>query len=196
MEMEAESWNILCEGPSIYKATPADLLPGPLVAINDAVRLRHLGIPKLWAVIDPVDDKRKSAVWLRNRDHLPLPLTVWTPERRKRHWDMIQLPKGLTVETHPRIIPKPAQKERDPWDEQAEQLTVFMTIRECVTHGGKHIRIFGCDMQGKGNCVIGFNPTETQTEIDRWSNERRKMTKMVARGADKGIKIERWQPQP
>jgi len=193
----SKEWNVLAEGPSIYAATPRDLLRGPIVAINDAVRLRHLGRARYWAVIDAPSPRRLN-VWQRNCAHLPRPLTVWLPERRRREWLKIQ--RGdknyssrwgwLELEPHAR---NPSAQPGS-WDEISECLSVFMALRECAAHGGTRIRLFGCDMEGVGNAVLGWKKKENATYVERWNRERKLMERYIDLAAARGITIERWRP--
>jgi len=189
MEGCAVAWNVLAEGPSIKRLRVSDLLDGPVVAINDAVRLP---VPvHYWAVIDPVS-MQEGNVFARNAPHLRPPLKVWVPERRLRFWDRLELPEGVTLEPHPRDLK--ATQVKGSWDQMAEQLSIFMSIAECARHGAKRIKVFGADMRGQGNAILGWKEEERQQELDRWSNERAKFVSMVAQGAERGVKIERWVP--
>jgi hypothetical protein len=203
--MDPDFVNILCEGPSILKVQQDDLLPGPTVAINLALRMTRRFDILSWALQDdPLRNKEwfgldgTPHLWDLVKDYQPDDFfTIWS---KPKWFDRLQWLPGLRQGT--RIeCGLPAMDGAFPFKVKQFPVglrsgyTIFQTICHAIIRRARHIRVFGADMCGTGNAFLGWVPDETEAWRIRWDEERRKQWPAAVRECEQhGITVERWMP--
>lgn len=181
-------WNIISEGPSAAYVTKADLLDGPVVAINMAIRKAEEFRVHVWAV---EDDPR--VIWKHAKPYHPELMMVWGAVNHAQTW-LRKYPASKLYLTEPSLL-------MDPVDNVAPVLsTIFPTLVKAQAHGARCIRVFGADMRGSGSPFTKWRPgllgawTEEESEqyAARWRVERRMFAHAIRRAKEEGVRIERW----
>lgn len=126
-DVRSENWTILCEGPSVLRAKPEDVLDGPVVAVNQAIRL-HGTLCKVdvWCC---EDGPRETPGFKPPRN-----VIAWSGSLKIWPWEKRYNIK-CTGDEPPRLV-----------GGKRNQNTIFRTIDRCVVRGAKHIRVIGADM--------------------------------------------------
>lgn len=201
------SWNVISAGPSAAQVTADDLLDGPTVAINSAIRRIDDGLPiRYWCVHEP-----PQGLWRRHHDELAgwLPqVTVWCRECFDSSLWRRTYP-GARLETYDKA------KWGPPW---APGSSIWGTtgrslitggalpagLSGCIHRGATQIRLFGVDLQGVGG-FAHFEPTAgTRSKRrrqrlaweDRWRRERAQLDRMVADAKAHGVEIQHVVREP
>lgn len=214
--MDPDLVNILCEGPSILKVQQDDLLPGPTVAINMALRMTRRFDVLSWALQDdPMrlnesvnkhgqrtrrwpDLPPDATLWGLVKDYQPEGFfTIWSkPKWLDRLASLPDLRAGTRIECG-----LPALDATFPFKAKTYPVglrsgfTIFQTICHAIIRRARHIRIFGADMCGMGNAFMGWFSEENEAWRIRWDEERVKQWPNAMRECEAhGIKVERWMP--
>lgn len=180
--------NVLCEGPSILALRPADLLPGPVVAVNHTLALDGLrGLQvDLWATSDHPEKLREWSLRFRRPG-----LRYWTTDPNVAFWSNQGeiVSQGLLYSVDETVMA-----------EDGGHLTVLPTIIPLLGWlarvGCRHIRILGSDMRGAGS-PIGHEPWEEESTSAwkwRWGVERVLLAHAFRRLRSEGVRVERWRP--
>ena len=182
------NWNIICEGPSAVAATQADMLDGPTVAVNMAIRACHQGIQvDCWAM---EDDPR--LLWKYVQDCLPQFKMVWGALDFREVWESFGYkPDHLFLWEQTRTMGK-----TDKGDDMVLP-TVFIALMKAKVHGAERIRLFGADMEGSGSPYTSWRPWAEDAcgLAHRWENERLVLARAYRRLRGDGCRLERWKPE-
>lgn len=191
--------NVLCEGPGVLEASPVDLLPGPVVAVNRAVALSWLFPIDLWA---STDDPRN--LWEWGRPYLRREVKILTIENNIPIWHKllglqafnrrVYAPSGVFMEASPETggegyIGMDGKPPLVP--------TVLHVIGWLSRIGAKHVRLFGCDMRGDGSPIgpFPFQEEPSTSSRFRWEVERAMIAIAMKTYRTQGKRLERWSPE-
>jgi len=209
-KLQETSWdpdymNVLCEGPSVLRVLPEDLLPGPTVAINQALRLSRRFEILSWSLQDDPIKKTvrfglegEHSLWDRVKDYQPEGFfNIWS---KPKHIDALASLPGLRPGT--RIeCGLPAIDATFPFKVKQHPVglrsgfTIFQTLAHAIIRRARHIRVFGADMKGMGSVFTRWVPEEDEAWRVRWDEERKRQWPNAMKECElHGIKVERWVP--
>lgn len=193
-----DDWTILARGPSLWDCTQADVLDGPVVAVNGAIYHHAIPADYLASVDEPerwVDHNACNPPWGAN----PMPegvavrLLKWTAFRRRT---------GITAHPFPGgngggadIAMMIGDKRRDL---NYHRWTTLLAIGWARWGGAKRIRLLGADMQGESRAYGCGGRILTE---QRWAetghlSEVKDYRKIVAACAAVGVEVERVVREP
>jgi hypothetical protein len=191
-------WNVLCAGPSSPHVTEADLLDGPLIAINRAIRTE---LPVwCWAA---VDDPSSLYPWYpeafekRGLWYFTLDAWLWKLERLG-----LDLTRCFAMDTVPVELPDGRGTRVAIEDERGRKGTLptialvlgWLSARLRATE----IRVLGADMRGEGSVwAPDTHPfrASREADLDRWQMERFLFARCIQNGKRQGTKIYRYHVQ-
>ena len=187
--------NVLCEGPGVLEASQADLLPGPVVAVNRAIALSGVFPIDCWAT---VDDPRN--LWEWSKPYRPRGLKLFTTENTLPIWHKLIGVRGVNRKLY---APSPVFMEYVPEtgegyigeDGKPPMLpTVIHLLGWLKKVGARRVRLFGCDMEGDGSPLDGSTYTEQASEGSkfRWQVERALIALCMKMYRKDGSRLERW----
>lgn len=184
--------NVLCEGPSVLEIRKADLLPGPIVAVNHALSLDGLqGLQvDLWATSDHPETLRQWSLPFRRPG-----LRYWTTDPNLHLWAIQEeiVSQGLLYSVDETVMEHL----------ESGQMTVLPTLFPLLAWlqrvGTERIRLFGVDMEGSGS-PIGHEPWVSEAECStwntvwgwRWGVERTLLAHSIRALRARGVVCERW----
>lgn len=186
------SWpfaNVLCEGPSILAFDPADLLKGPIIAVNRAIALRTAQA-HFWAT---TDDPRH--LWAWSEPYRPRGLRYFTTDQNLGVW------QELLQEDITRVY-STEMTEMGLDDDIGRPMTLptlMPLLAWLLRLGIKRVRLFGVDMLGVGASIDGpgYEPWEEKPDRkwdSRWLVERVLLSHVIRAYRAKGARCERWEP--
>lgn len=193
-EVKERCVNVLCEGPSIEAATEADLLPGPVVAVNHALSLSGRFQIDFWATID-----EPKNLWEWAQPYLPAACKLFTTENNLMFWldylgfevaserlYAIKPTYMVATDEHPALLAENGNPALIP--------SVTHVVSWLYQIGVEHVRVFGADMCGSGS-PLAFTPYSTDEDVGwqfRWAVERRLFALSTKKYREGGRRLERW----
>lgn len=184
-EMPWRYANVVAEGPSIAKFDPERLLLGPVVAVNRALGIKAVRAD-MWATTD-----NPANLWDWSEPHRNERLRYFTTDQNLGAWSSLLGESNLrkiystdmthmgmdTPEGLPIILP-----------------TVITLLGWLVNMGVKRIRVFGCDMVGRGSPMgsDGWDDEQDPHWSSRWAVERILFAHTIREANEHGARIERW----
>jgi hypothetical protein len=191
-------WNVLCAGPSSPHVTEADLLDGPLIAINRAIRTDLPGW--CWAA---VDDPSSLYPWwpeaFERRDLWYFTIDAWLWKLERLGFDLTRCfsmePQFLAFPdaTGEMVVLEDRRGRRGTLPTVC-QILAWLTVRLRA----REIRVLGCDMTGAGSVWAEHTHPFKNVErdpMDRWSMERFILAHCLRHARRLGTKIYRYHVQ-
>ena len=187
------SWpyvNVLCEGPSIKDFDRADLLKGPIVAVNRAIALQAAPA-HFWAT---TDDPRH--LWAWSEPYRAKGLRYFTTDTNLLWWQDILGETGLSKVYS---VEMTDMKQNDENDRITTLPTIMPLLCWLLRLKVQRVRIFGCDMSGIGGSVDGPGYVEWLDKPERswdsrWHVERVLLAHVTRLYRTTGARVERWAP--
>lgn len=187
-------YNVLCAGPSSPYVRSTDLIDGPLIAINRAIRT---SLPVwCWAAID--DPVLLYPWWpevFARRDMWYFTLDAWL-------WRLERL--GVCLErcfsAEPVYLAFPDQRGEvilleDRRGRRGSLPTITKVLGWLTARlGAREIRVLGCDMHGEGSIwSADTHPVRPsrQADLDRWEMERFMLARCIRIARGMGTRIYR-----
>jgi hypothetical protein len=162
--------NVLADGPSVLQVQEDDLLPGPTIAINCAIRMQPFVPVDVWASVDSPD-----LLWDAVEGHFQPEMDVLTTANNLLAWERhVELPRILAVE--PIYLSKDGVESRDERGRKILMPTMIFVLAYLVKYRNvQHVRVFGADMQGINGPLhpfLPFDPVNDEHHDQRWGAER------------------------
>lgn len=188
--------NVLCEGPSILDFDPANLLPGPVVAINHTLSMSDRVAVDFWATVD-----EPKILWDWAQPHLHPACKLFTTENNLGFWGDIL---GMEVASERLYAKAPSYMEKTEWHPAFLGENGHPALLPTLTHVlgwchalGANVRVFGCDMVGSDSplSIAPFSEREDEGWKFRWAIERSLFALSTKKFRASGKRLERWAPR-
>jgi hypothetical protein len=186
------SVNVLCEGPSLALLEPANLLHGPVVAVNRALAVSSEVPIDCWATVD-----QPSNLWEWARPHLGADQALFTVYNHVGFWEDAIGHDGINSRLYawPPTFMGPTETDEGFHDDRGRPPlvpTLFHVLAWLSSLvGTKRVRLFGCDMRGSGSGE-SFSEAMDMGWVFRWRVERRMLALSTRHCRARGQRIERW----
>jgi hypothetical protein len=185
---------VVCEGPGACFASPRELnqalLPGPVIAVNRAIKLSDRIPIDMWALMD--DPK---PLWEFAGDAIHPEVKFLSGNDMPNIWHWREL---LGEDCAGRLYAKePTYMENlaaVTVDGMAPMLsTIFHVLAWLLKVRARHVRLIGCDMRGAGSPLAGrWNADDDEDFKFRWEIERVLLAHCVRQYRARGARLERW----
>ena len=185
-----ETANVLADGPSVLKVRDRDLLPGPTIAVNCALRMQPFVRVDAWAVVDaPV------VLWDAVREHFKPHMDILTTGNNLESWEKrVDLTRILAVE--PIYISEAGVEVIDARGRKILMPTITFALAYLFKYReARHVRVFGADMRGEHGPLhpfLRFSEEDTQTSRQRWIAERVAFAQCIRWYRGEGRRLERY----
>jgi hypothetical protein len=163
--------NVLADGPSILQAQSFELLDGPTVAINCAIRMEPFLPIDVWAAVDA-----PGLLWDAVNQHFKEHMDVLTTGNNLLAWDALGLPMERILAVEPIYLEKDGVQVEDERGRKVLMPTMIFTLAYLVKYrNARAVRVFGADMAGQNGPLhpfLDFNPVNDWCHDQRWAAER------------------------
>lgn len=189
-----ETANVLADGPSILKVRERQLLPGPTIAVNCAIRMEPWLPIDVWAVVDA-----PSVLWDAVNGHFKDHMDILTTGNNLVAWERrVPLQRILAVE--PIYISEAGVDVIDAKGRKILMPTLIFTLAYLFKYRkSEHVRVFGADMKGENGPLHPFLPfreKDTDHSRMRWIAERVAFAQCIRWYRKEGRRLERYSVDP
>lgn len=167
---------------------PENLLPGPVVAVNHAIKISHKIPVDMWASVDA-----PAALYGRHSLEHNKSIRFLSTEDCAILWRDLLGANGIR-----RVYVWPEKLMKDFLDERGlppKMPTLVTTLAWTFKQGARHVRVFGSDMTGTGSPLAEdepWNPETSEINSFRWAIERKLFAEAQKRYRADGRRLERW----
>lgn len=187
---------VVCEGPGACFASPLELalacLPGPIIAVNRAIRFADRLPIDVWA---SMDDPRHLWGWAE--PYLDPTTKLFSGNDFPNIWlwrEILGEDAGGRLYTRsPTYMEELAEVAVD--GAAPMMPTLFHVLAWLLQVGVREVRLVGCDMAGTGSPLMEcWDPVENEEHQSRWGIERTLLALSIRQFRARGARLSRWQP--
>ena len=191
--------NVIADGPSAQDVQLTDLLPGPTIAINCAIKMRETLPITIWASVDTPDN-----LWEPMQPWIDDELLIFTTPNNIGSWQVkIDILRIFTIDTSPYLedalvaagIDLKGRTIRDANNAKLIMSSIICVFAWLLKMGCPHVRVFGADMKGQNSPFHPYCPwipEDDKASALRWFGERALFAESIRNFRKEHMRLERW----